>query len=86
MHESQIVRLNRIEGQVRGIKKMITEGRYCIDILTQVRSVSKALDRVQDNIFRAHMESCVRDSLSGDDSTDREEKVNEILEVLSTFR
>jgi DNA-binding FrmR family transcriptional regulator len=86
MHESQIVRLNRIEGQVRGIKKMITEGRYCIDILTQVRSVSKALDRVQDNVFRAHLESCVRDSLSGDDSLDKEDKVNEILEVLSTFR
>ena len=86
MHESQIVRLNRIEGQVRGIKKMITEGRYCIDILTQVRSISKALDRVQDNIFRIHLESCVRDSLSGDDSLDKEEKVNEILKVLSTFR
>ncbi len=86
MHESQIVRLNRIEGQVRGIKKMITEERYCIDILTQIRSVSKALDRVQDNILKAHLESCVRDSLSGDDSLDKEEKVNEILEVLSTFR
>jgi len=86
MHESQIVRLNRIEGQVRGIKKMITEERYCIDILTQIRSVSRALDRVQDNILKAHLESCVRDSLSGDDSLDKEEKVNEILEVLSTFR
>ena len=86
MHESQIVRLNRIEGQVRGIKKMITEERYCIDILTQIRSVSKALDRVQDNILKAHLESCVRDSLSGDDSLDKEEKVNEILEILSTFR
>jgi DNA-binding FrmR family transcriptional regulator len=86
MHEDQIVRLNRIEGQIRGIKKMITEERYCIDILTQIRSVSNALARVQDNIFRGHLESCVRDSLSGDDSMDKEEKVNEILEILSRFR
>jgi len=86
MHEDQIVRLNRIEGQIRGIKKMITDERYCVDILTQIRSVSNALARVQDNIFRGHLESCVRDSLSGDDSQDKEEKVNEILDVLSRFR
>ncbi len=86
MHEDQIVRLNRIEGQIRGIKKMITDERYCVDILTQIRSASSALARVQDNIFRGHLESCVRDSLSGDDSLDKEEKVNEILDVLSRFR
>jgi DNA-binding FrmR family transcriptional regulator len=86
MHKDQIVRLNRIEGQIRGIKKMITEERYCVDILTQIRSVSNALARVQDNIFRGHLESCVKDSLSGDDSLDKEEKVNEILDVLSRFR
>jgi len=86
MHEDQIVRLNRIEGQVRGIKKMITDERYCVDILTQIRSVSNALARVQDNIFRGHLESCVKDSLSGDDSLDKEEKVKEILDILSRFR
>ncbi len=86
MHEAQIVRLNRIEGQVRGIKKMITDGRYCVDILTQLRSVTNALARVQENIFKGHLESCVRDSLTGDDLRDREDKVNEILELLSKFR
>ena len=86
MHEAQIVRLNRIEGQVRGISKMIQEGRYCIDILTQMKSVSNALAKVQENIFRNHMESCVKDSLTGDDPLDREAKVNEMLELLSKFR
>jgi len=86
MHESQIVRLNRIEGQVRGIKKMIQDGRYCVDILTQMRSVSNALAKVQENIFKGHMESCVRESLTGDDPRDREAKVNEMLELLSKFR
>ena len=86
MHEDQIVRLNRIEGQIRGIRKMIQEGRYCVDILTQIRSASSALAKVQENIFRGHLEGCVRDSLTGDDPVDREAKVNEILEILSRFR
>ena len=86
MHETQIVRLNRIEGQIRGISKMIQEGRYCVDILTQIRSASNALAKVQENIFKGHLESCVRDSLTGDDHRDREAKINEMLEILSKFR
>jgi DNA-binding FrmR family transcriptional regulator len=85
-HSAQIPRLNRIEGQIRGITKMIQEERYCVDILTQIRSASSALAKVQENIFKAHLESCVRDSLTGDDAVDREAKVNEMLEVLSKFR
>lgn len=86
MHEAQVIRLNRIEGQVRGISKMVQEERYCVDILTQIRSASSALARVQENIFKGHMESCVRESLTGDDPRDREAKVNEILVLLSRFR
>ena len=86
MHEAQIVRLNRIEGQIRGINKMVKDGRYCVDILTQIRSASNALAKVQENIFKGHLESCVRDSLTGDDPRDREDKVNEILDILSKFR
>jgi DNA-binding FrmR family transcriptional regulator len=85
-HSAQIIRLNRIEGQIRGISKMIKEGRYCVDILTQIRSASSALAKVQENIFKGHLESCVKDSLTGDDHRDREDKVNEILDILSKFR
>jgi len=85
-HSAQIVRLNRIEGQIRGISKMIQEERYCVDILTQIRSASSALAKVQENIFKGHLESCVRDSLTGDDSRDRETKIDEILDILSKFR
>ncbi len=86
MHEQQIVRLNRIEGQIRGIKKMINDGRYCVDILTQIRSANRALAKVKDNIFQGHLEACVHDSLAGDDPSDREKKVNEIIELLAMFR
>jgi len=85
-HSAQIPRLNRIEGQIRGITRMIQEERYCVDILTQIRSASSALAKVQENIFKDHLEGCVRDSLVGDDPKDRQEKVNEILEILSKFR
>ena len=85
-HTAQIPRLNRIEGQIRGISKMIQEGRYCVDILTQIRSASGALAKVEENIFKCHLEGCVRDSLTGNDQGDREAKVNEILEILSKFR
>ena len=85
-HSAQIVRLNRIEGQIRGISKMIQEKRYCVDILTQIRSASNALAKVQENIFKGHLESCVKDSLTGDDPRDREAKVDEILDILSKFR
>ncbi|MGD8352567.1 MAG: metal-sensitive transcriptional regulator, partial [Pseudomonadota bacterium] len=69
-----------------GISRMIQEGRYCIDILTQIRSASNALARVQENIFRGHLESCVKDSLEGEDPKDREAKVSEILDILAKFR
>ena len=85
-HSTQVPRLNRVEGQIRGISKMIQEGRYCVEILTQIRSASSALAKVQENIFKGHLESCVRDSLEGDDLGDREKKIDEILEILSKFR
>ena len=85
-HTAQITRLNKIEGQIRGISRMIQDGRYCIDILTQIRSASSALARVQENIFRSHLESCVKDSLEGEDPKDREAKISEILEILTKFR
>ena len=85
-HSAQIPRLNRIEGQIRGISRMIQEGRYCVDILTQIRSAANALSKVQENIFKAHLESCVRDSLEGSDPDDRQTKIDEILQILSQFR
>jgi len=85
-HESQVPRLKRIEGQVRGINRMIEEKRYCIDILTQLRSVINALQKVQENIFRHHLETCVKESLHGDNTGDREAKIEEILGLVSKFR
>ena len=67
-YQKLIKRLNRIEGQVRGIKKMIEEERYCVDILTQVSAVQSALNSFNKELLSAHIKSCVvHDIKAGDD-------------------
>ena len=85
-HTSQLTRLNRIEGQVRGIKKMVEDKRYCVDILIQLSSAIGALRKVQENIFQHHIESCVHDSLHSSNEADKEEKIEEIIKLVSQFR
>ncbi len=85
-HRDEVVRLKRIEGQVRGIQKMIEDGRYCIEILTVLASVSAALHRVEESILNRHLRTCVQDSLSRGPQADRERKIGEIIELLRKFR
>ena len=85
-HEKQIVALKRIEGQVRGLQKMIDEKRYCVDILTQVSSVNAALFRVQDKILESHLNCCLMSALKGKSELERQKKVSEIFDLLKRFR
>jgi DNA-binding FrmR family transcriptional regulator len=78
-------RLNRIEGQVRGIGRMIDEERACAEVLLQLRSAINALCRVQDHVLHQHLRRCVRESFdSGGDERDR--KTEEIFSLLSRYR
>lgn len=79
-------RLKRIEGQVRGVQKMLHEGRYCVDVLTQIDAITSALARVQDQILEAHLNHCVADALEGDDRAERRAKVDEVVGLLKRFR
>lgn len=79
-------RLARIEGQVRGVRRMIDDGRYCVDILTQIDATSAAISRVQDRILEAHLNHCVADALAGDDPANRKEKMDEVVDLLKRFR
>lgn len=80
-------RLRRIEGQVRGVQRMVEEGRYCVDVLTQIDAVTAALARVQDRILESHIHHCVADALDqGADTVDRREKVDEVVTLLKKFR
>lgn len=76
-------RLKRIEGQVRGINRMIDEERYCIDILTQLRAVRAALRRVEDEVLGDHVSHCVEHAIASGSADDQRRKVQELLEVLA---
>ncbi len=85
-HHDEINRLRRIEGQVRGLQRMIQEDQYCIDILTQIRSVSRALDRVSDSILQRHLRHCVTHAVHSGDEGTVETKIEEIITVLERAR
>jgi DNA-binding FrmR family transcriptional regulator len=75
-------RLNRIEGQVRGIAKMIDEDRYCIDVLTQLQAVRSALARVESELLKDHLEQCIVGAMAGGDASEQRQKAQELLAVL----
>ena len=79
-HKNQINNLKRIEGQLRGVQRMIEEGDYCIDILTQIKAIKNSIVSVEGKILKSHLRQCVKDSLNGDDTFD--DKVDEIVRVL----
>jgi DNA-binding FrmR family transcriptional regulator len=75
-------RLSRIEGQVRGLSRMVEEDRYCIDVLTQLQAVRAALSRVETEVLKDHMDHCVMGAIAGDDLADRKAKATELIELL----
>jgi len=85
-HHEEIPRLKRIEGQIRGIQKMIENERYCIDILTQLSSVQGAIKSVEENILERHLKGCVQHSFTKGNKVDKAEKIAEVIDVLKRFR
>jgi len=81
-HNEQLPYLRKIEGQIRGIQKMIEENRYCVDILTQLHSIIGAIHRVEDNIFRRHLEGCVAGALKGESEPEKQKKIREIINLI----
>ena len=75
-------RLSRIEGQVRGVARMVVEDRYCIDIVTQISAVRAALRRAEEEILRDHVAHCVEHAIASGDKRDQRQKVAEIMDVL----
>jgi DNA-binding FrmR family transcriptional regulator len=79
-------RLNRIEGQVRGIARMIDEERYCIDVVTQISAVRAALKRVEEVILEDHVGHCVENAIQSGDKDEQRKKVSELVGVLGRVR
>jgi DNA-binding FrmR family transcriptional regulator len=81
-HIENVTRLSRIEGQVRGVKRMVVEGAYCIDIINQIQAVRAALQAVSKTILKKHLKHCVISTLEKHDEVEIEQKLEEIMSVL----
>lgn len=79
-------RLRRIEGQVRGIIKMLDEERYCIDILHQMQAVKSAFARAESEILKDHAASCVEQAIESGDSSEQREKVSELVDLFDRLK
>ena len=81
-HKAQLTRVNKIEGQVRGVKKMIEEEKYCVDILTQIKAARSALKSLELSVLEGHLNHCLMSAVESNSKKDALEKVDEILDLL----
>lgn len=81
-----IARLKKIEGQIKGIGKMIKDRRYCIDVITQISAAESALHTVADIILRNHLETCVKEAFASRNTQEREQKISELMKVYKNLR
>ena len=75
-------RLSRIEGQVRGVTRMIEEGRYCIDVLTQIQALRAALAKVETELLKAHLGHCIEGAIVSGDKDQQRQKAAELIQLL----
>lgn len=84
-HATQIGRLNRVAGQIEGVKKMIDKRAYCPDILAQLRAVRAAVTAIEANILEAHLDSCVAEAFASGNSKNAAQKITELKELYKRF-
>ena len=84
--DATIKRLNRIEGQIRGIGRMIEEERYCIDVLQQLQAVKSALAKVEDAVLKDHSATCVEKAIASGNEADQRKKFGELIDLLSKVK
>jgi DNA-binding FrmR family transcriptional regulator len=80
---SSLKRLSRIEGQVRGLSRMVEDDRYCIDIVTQIAAVRAALRRLEEEVLRDHVGHCVEHAIASGDKAEQRQKIEELMAVVS---
>jgi len=85
-HKNQLNALKRVEGQIRGVQKMIEEGQYCVDILTQLNACVGAILRVEDEVLENHLNHCVADSFKGKSDLEKQKKIKEVVDLIKKFR
>ena len=83
--DALVKRLHRVEGQVRGLERMVEEDRYCIDVLTQISAAERALQGVAVGLLNDHLSHCVIEAASSGDEAEAETKTHELLEAVHRF-
>ena len=83
--DALIKRLKRIEGQVKGIQKMIEDDRYCVDVLIQISAIRSAINKVGTIMLENHVKGCVSESIKHDDSESTENMINELMDTINKF-
>ncbi|MEE2744420.1 MAG: metal-sensitive transcriptional regulator [Bdellovibrionota bacterium] len=81
-HKKDIHRLKRIEGQVKGIIKMVENQKYCLDILTQIKAVKSALKSLETQILENHLDHCVKEAFESGSKKERKEKMDEVINLI----
>ncbi len=84
-HTTHVKKLNRVIGQLQGVKRMIEDRRYCVDILTQTRAAASALKSIELTILESHLVHCVHDVLNSSDLSKATKKVDELVGVVRRF-
>lgn len=79
---ASLKRLSRIEGQVRGLSRMVEDDRYCIDIVTQIAAVRAALRRLEEEVLRDHVSHCVEHAIASGSKTEQRKKIEELMAVI----
>ena len=85
-HQDNIVALKRIEGQVRGVQRMIEDREYCVDILNQIHAVKGAISSVEEKILQKHFMHCVTVAIMGSSEKEKQQKLDEILKLINRTR
>ena len=79
-HKNQITSLRRIKGQIEGVERMIEDGKYCVDILNQIKATKNAISTVEGKVLRTHLQECIKESFNGKGDSDN--KIEEIVKLL----
>jgi len=85
-HKDCLTRLSRIEGQVRGVSKMIEEERYCIDLLMQLRAIRAALGKVESEVLKDHADHCIADAVKSGSEEEQREKFSELIDLFDRYK
>lgn len=84
-HKNQLSRINRAIGQLEAVKRMIEEGKYCVDIMSQLRAARNAIKTVELGVLETHMGACVAEASLNKDDVTRKRRINEIMELLKKY-